>query len=37
MMAFFFDRISHAGHLASQTFWRTLQTLDTEAPGAAKA
>jgi hypothetical protein len=30
VMAFFFERIPYAGQLASQTFWRTLQSLDNE-------
>ncbi len=30
VMSFFFERIPYAGHLASQTFWRTLQALENE-------
>jgi hypothetical protein len=35
LMAFFFEQLPYAGHLASQTFWRLLQTLDTEIPPEA--
>jgi hypothetical protein len=30
LMAFFMGRLPHAGTLASQSFWRVLQTLDNE-------
>lgn len=30
VMAFFFEQLPYAEHLASQAFWRLLQTLDTE-------
>lgn len=35
VMAFFFEQLPCAGHLASQAFWRLLQTLDTEIPPEA--
>lgn len=35
VMAFFFEQLPYAEHLASQAFWRLLQALDTEIPPEA--